>query len=163
MRFFVLKMSSKDEFSLNEDTLKKILSSKEQIVELKDNDNKLFAVINKAHIVCCQFDLNKTRDWQRDTVKKLKEPDPPPLSIDIDKYRPDFLKKTQNMTVDINKLTEKDIGRWVEYRPTHEIGKIKSFTGNYVFVVYKCNNEWDRFQDFTAMCTLAGYLEFIEN
>jgi len=65
--------------------------------------------------------------------------------------------------IKIKNLTEKDIGRWVIYddkvRPP-EKGRIKSWNDKYIFVVYKCNGEWDRFQDFTGVATNPADLEF---
>lgn len=58
--------------------------------------------------------------------------------------------------IEISRLTPGDIGRWVEYHGSggeKERGKIKSWNDRYIFVVYKCNNEWQRFQDFTGCAT----------
>jgi len=66
--------------------------------------------------------------------------------------------------MDITALSETDIGRWVKYTNScnrTEIGRIKSFNTKYIFVVYKCDNQWDRFQDFTGCSTLPSDLEFI--
>jgi len=64
--------------------------------------------------------------------------------------------------IDVKKLTSKDIGKWVIYKTgfSAERGKIKSWNDKYIFVVYKCNNEWDRFQDFTASATNPKDLKF---
>jgi len=68
--------------------------------------------------------------------------------------------------VDIKELTEKDIGKWVSYTGnfdgTIEKGKIKSWNDKYIFVVYKCANEWDRFKEYTAAATRPEDLEFME-
>lgn len=67
--------------------------------------------------------------------------------------------------VDIKKLTEEDIGRWVIYRDSFdrrpEKGKIKSWNDKYIFVVYKCANEWGRFKEYTGVATRPEDLEFI--
>lgn len=42
-----------------------------------------------------------------------------------------------------------------------EKGKIKSWNDNFIFVVYKCDNQWDRFQDYTGCATSPDDLEFI--
>jgi hypothetical protein len=58
--------------------------------------------------------------------------------------------------MDIKTLTEKDIGKWVIYTPTFgdkELGRIKSYNNIFIFVVYNCNKEWDRFQDYTGCAT----------
>lgn len=47
-------------------------------------------------------------------------------------------------------------GQWVEYKGAGgeiERGRIKSWRDNCAYVVYKCNDEWDRFQDFTGAIT----------
>ena len=68
--------------------------------------------------------------------------------------------------VDIKKLTEDDIGKWVSYTGHPgggiEIGKIKSWNDKFIFVVYKCANEWGRFKGYTAAATKPEDLEFTE-
>lgn len=58
--------------------------------------------------------------------------------------------------MNINDLTEKDIGRFVVYTDgvgRKQEGKIKSFTDKHIFVVYQCNNEWDRYEHYIAAAT----------
>ncbi len=72
--------------------------------------------------------------------------------------------------INISKLTQKDVGRWVWYKPSHaphnpsewERGKIKSWNDSGVFVVYNANNDWagDHWKDYTAAHTNANDLEF---
>lgn len=65
----------------------------------------------------------------------------------------------------INQLTEESVGEWVEYRGAggeKERGRIKSWNEEFVFVVYKCNNEWDRFQNFTGQATRHADLHFVD-
>jgi len=70
--------------------------------------------------------------------------------------------------IQIRELTEEDKGRWVIYKPYHakdnpeqwERGKLKSWNSDIIFVVYKCNNEWHRYQDFTGAATYPEDLEF---
>ena len=65
--------------------------------------------------------------------------------------------------IDIKKLTSKDVGRWVSYTPDYgniAHGRIKSWNDKYIFVVYKCNNEWDKFQNFTGEATNPQDLVF---
>ena len=60
------------------------------------------------------------------------------------------------MAINITDLTKKDIGRWVAYTSLfgdEEKGRIKSWNDKYIFVVYKCDNNWDRFQDYTGAAT----------
>lgn len=69
--------------------------------------------------------------------------------------------------IDIKKLTEKDIGRWVGLRISWpngitQLGKIKGWNNSFIFVVYNCDNEWHRFQEFTANATSPDELFFID-
>lgn len=57
------------------------------------------------------------------------------------------------------------IGRWVVYtngagklRP----GRIKSWSDVWVFVVYKCNDDWGNFLQYTAAPTSYNSLEIIK-
>ena len=63
----------------------------------------------------------------------------------------------------IKSLTTDDIGEYVIYRensPEMERGRIKSWNDRFIFVVFKCNNEWDRFKDFTGECVCPEDLTF---
>ena len=62
-----------------------------------------------------------------------------------------FDKEGQEM-IDKSKLTHKDVGRWVVYSDgfKEEIGKLKGWNNDHVFVVFQCGYEWKRFQDFTG-------------
>ena len=64
--------------------------------------------------------------------------------------------------IDIGKLQEKDRGRWVTYNDGFETenGRIKSWNEMFVFVVYKCESNWNRFQDYTGCATEPEDLEF---
>ena len=59
----------------------------------------------------------------------------------------------------VEKLTTKDIGKWVTYKPEleNERGKILSFNNErqVAWVVYNANNNWDadHWKDYTAACT----------
>ena len=67
--------------------------------------------------------------------------------------------------IEIKNLTQKDIGRWVVYNDGFhppEKGRIKSWNDKYIFVVYRCNGEWERFQDFAGVATRPEDLEFLE-
>jgi hypothetical protein len=69
--------------------------------------------------------------------------------------------------IDIRDLRPEHVGHWVRYRDAHfpdqsEDGRIKSWNDRTVFVVYKCDNQWHRFKDFTAAGTLPESLSFIE-
>ena len=68
--------------------------------------------------------------------------------------------------IDIEKLTDKDVGRWVVYVDMvrePEIGRIKSWNDKYVFVVYKCNGDWKNFQKYAGVATDPRDLFFVED
>lgn len=55
-------------------------------------------------------------------------------------------------------------GAKVHYKPAHgghENGIVKRVSDNQstVFVVYKCDNQWHRYEDFTAVATDIADLE----
>ena len=64
--------------------------------------------------------------------------------------------------IDIKSLKESDKGRWVEYWPNKEKGRIKSWNKSFIFVVYKCGEDWDNYQNYTAASTHPKDLNFIE-
>ena len=72
--------------------------------------------------------------------------------------------------IDISKLTEKDIGRWVIYKAhgcKPQLGKIKSYgtwkcSKRYIFVVYKCAGNWNDFKEYTEVATKPKDLQFCE-
>ena len=39
------------------------------------------------------------------------------------------------------------------YKPKGEIGRVKSANDKWVFVVYNCDSQWERFEDYTAAAT----------
>lgn len=61
------------------------------------------------------------------------------------------------------KESDLKVGAYVIYRTKHktEPGRIKSWNDKYVFMVYNCNQEWDRFQDYTGSATKREDLNFI--
>jgi major membrane immunogen (membrane-anchored lipoprotein) len=64
--------------------------------------------------------------------------------------------------IDLADLRKEDIGKWVLYDDNFkkEKGRIKSWNAEYIFVVYKCDGQWDRFQDFTGCATNPEDLRF---
>jgi len=64
--------------------------------------------------------------------------------------------------IDLASLFKEDIGRWVLYDDgfKKEKGRIKSWNAEFIFVVYKCAGEWERFQDFTGCATNPEDLRF---
>ena len=67
--------------------------------------------------------------------------------------------------IEISKLTEKDIGKWVLFQPPYqkdksELGKIKSWNNTYIYVIYRCNHDWNNFKNYTAIPTDPDTLIF---
>ena len=72
------------------------------------------------------------------------------------------------MSIDIEMLTPGDVGRWVNYhrlvghRTKYEYGRIKSWNEKWIFVVYKCDDNWDMFEDYTGCATDPDNLTFAD-
>jgi hypothetical protein len=65
--------------------------------------------------------------------------------------------------IHLHDLKPSDIGRWVVYGDRWlEEGRIKSWNQHVVWVVYKCDGQWDRYDEFTAAPTDPRDLEFKE-
>lgn len=61
--------------------------------------------------------------------------------------------------------SELAVGRWVYYTGGYgpnQKGRIKHWRGDWVFVVYKCGDDWNNYQDYTAARTNRKYLIFAE-
>jgi hypothetical protein len=61
--------------------------------------------------------------------------------------------------MDIEKISE---GMKVNYKSNHgepENGIVKAIGVAIVFVVYKCNNDWDNYKNYTAAATHPGSLK----
>jgi hypothetical protein len=61
-------------------------------------------------------------------------------------------------------LSFHQIGSWVSYvRDPGEPrkGRIKFWNPRYIFVVYDCAGQWDRFLDFVAVATDPADLDFV--
>ena len=68
--------------------------------------------------------------------------------------------------IDLSKLTTADTGKWVWYKPKFgaiEKGRLKTFNEAWIFVVYKCDNQWGHFLRYTSAATDPADLEFIEH
>lgn len=67
--------------------------------------------------------------------------------------------------IDIAKLSDSDVGRWVEYRDSFDSkldkGRIKSWNQKFVFVVYRCAGNWDQFEKYTGVATDPSDLNFL--
>ena len=69
------------------------------------------------------------------------------------------------MAIQIENLNKSDKGRWVNYKPSYphtklEKGRIKSWNDTYIFVVYKCDEDWDNFVNYAGCATPPEYLSF---
>lgn len=56
--------------------------------------------------------------------------------------------------INISELMAGDIGEYVIYTDgvgETQRGRLKSWNQTTVFAVFKCNNEWERFKDFTGI------------
>ena len=70
----------------------------------------------------------------------------------------------KNNIIHINLLSETDRGRWVIYSALSlhsERGRIKDWTDQLVYVVYQCDDQWDRFEEYTAAATDPEDLDFV--
>jgi hypothetical protein len=62
----------------------------------------------------------------------------------------------------LDKIRKSDLkkGMWVAYIANQvnyggeiEVGRVKSWNDKFVFVVYKCAENWDRYEDYTGVAT----------
>jgi hypothetical protein len=68
------------------------------------------------------------------------------------------------MPIRIEDLRPDQIGAWVNYvRENREPqrGRVKYWNQRFVFVVFDCANQWDRFTDFVAAPMNPEDLEFV--
>lgn len=69
--------------------------------------------------------------------------------------------------INISKLTNADVGRWVVYTDgvgDQEQGKLKSWNEENIFVVYHANGNWDgdHWKDYTGQATRPEDLDFLK-
>jgi hypothetical protein len=68
--------------------------------------------------------------------------------------------------INIDSLTEDDVGRWVTYRkgPRVNRGRIRDWSDRVVYVVYWAGygEHWDQFKDYYACATPPEDVEFDE-
>lgn len=67
--------------------------------------------------------------------------------------------------IEISKLTPEDVGRFVLYTDgvdSKEFGRIKSWNEHYIFVVFNCNDHWNKFFHYRAKSTRPENLKFAE-
>ena len=87
-RIFKITMSSREYFYLPEEAVNQILESPDQLIKIQDKKG-LKCVINKAHIVSCELDVERTNDIRKDSIR-IEEPKGE--GIDIEKYKPEFIR-----------------------------------------------------------------------
>lgn len=72
---------------------------------------------------------------------------------------------SEDLSVKLSDLTDKDRGRWIVWTDpnlgTTEKGRLKSWNHLFVFVVFKCENNWNRFEDYTAEACAPGESRFL--
>ena len=65
--------------------------------------------------------------------------------------------------IDIATLKREHLGKWVLYQGgcnQREKGRIKSWNDKYVFVVYHCDSQWDKYEQYTGCATRPEDLRF---
>lgn len=117
----------------------------------------------KREIECEQSQYETCREYPTETDQFYRALEKQRQRIET--MRNKLLQLIENeKQVEIEKLKEDDKGRWVEYTAPHgakEKGKIKSWNETFVFVVYKCADEWDKYQDYTGVATNPKNLKFV--
>jgi len=61
------------------------------------------------------------------------------------------------------KVTQADIGKWVEYTNVgvKDRGRIKSFNDKFVFVVFHCDDKWNDYRNYTGEACKREHLKYI--
>lgn len=65
--------------------------------------------------------------------------------------------------IDITLLTSADRGRWVEYQRSLfpvERGRISLWNKHMIFVVFRCDDDWEHFERYTSQACEPIYLTF---
>ena len=64
-------------------------------------------------------------------------------------------------------LTPADVGRWVVYKDRFDskpdVGRIKSWNQKFIFIVYRCDGNWDQFEKYTGVATDPADLDWKDN
>ena len=59
-----------------------------------------------------------------------------------------------DLSVRLDQLSDRDIGRWIVWTDpnlgTVQKGRLKSWNELFCFVVFKCNDDWIRFENYSA-------------
>ena len=128
--------------------------------------NKFSPLQEESKIVCPHWDTTKMTyqpikmqngekvAWQMTSQLQYKIKN----TINENEYIHHIVIKNKNeieVIHHINNLTDSDIGKYVEYNDNNgkvERGKIKSYNNEtqLAWVVYKCNNEWNNYQNYTG-------------
>ena len=67
--------------------------------------------------------------------------------------------------IEIKTLKPADVGRWVEclcHPNKKEIGRIKSWNGVYIFVVFGTDGRWQEYKEFTGQATYPKDLKYTD-
>lgn len=67
--------------------------------------------------------------------------------------------------INIGQLTPRQVGEYVTYTDgvgDTERGRLKSFTDTTVYVVFKCGDQWDNYQNYTGQGCSPADLVFID-
>lgn len=58
-----------------------------------------------------------------------------------------------DLNVRLDELSDKDVGRWIIWLDpnlqTTKKGRLKSWNNLFAFVVFNCNDQWNKFQNYT--------------
>jgi hypothetical protein len=71
--------------------------------------------------------------------------------------------------IKIKDLRPEDVGKWVFYKIDSKLageteeGKISSWNDKFIFVVYRCAGNWDRFREYTGQATKEEDLTYGNN
>jgi hypothetical protein len=65
--------------------------------------------------------------------------------------------------INIATLNRSDIGKWVVCKKgsLESKGRIKSWNGYFIFVVFTCDNNWDNFNNYTGCAVKPSDLSFV--
>ncbi len=95
IRFFM--RNKKLDFTLPKEQAEKVMNSTQQLIMVSDEKTGKWSgiTVNKADIMRTDHDWEEERVWAMKNTPKLDVPSsmPPEKEINIDDFKPDFLKK----------------------------------------------------------------------
>lgn len=97
-KFVKIIMRDKTTYTLTFEKAQMVLESPQQIVMLKDDESGEWSgeALNKADIMRTDRDFDAEREYQKLNTPKIPElPLNNQRKIDVEKYRPDFMKHDQ--------------------------------------------------------------------